>query len=69
MANENVDNYFQRTDGGSTDNTLVLGGTVVGRTGTQAPNVPDASDLASAITLANALKVIAIDIGAMAPNP
>lgn len=68
MANENVDNYFEQPNGGS-DNTLVLSGTVVGRNGTQAANVANASDLATAITLVNALKAIAIDIGAMAPNP
>ena len=67
MAGENVDNHFQQPVGGSTDNVLTLGGTVVGKNGTQAANVPDASDLATAITLVNALKAIAIDTGTMAP--
>ena len=66
----NVLNFFdQATGAANDDNILHLTGTVVGRNGTQAANVPDASDLGTAITLANALKDIVIDLGMMAPDP
>lgn len=70
MANENVLNRFQQpTDANKQDNILRLGGTTVGRNGTQAANVANATDLATAQALANALKAIAIDLGMMAPDP
>lgn len=68
MSSENVLNVFQQpSDAAKKDNVLRLGGTVVGKAGTQAANVADATDLATAITLVNALKAIAIDTGQMAP--
>ena len=70
MAGENVLNAFlQPNSSAPKDNVLRLQGTVTGKNGTQAANVADATDLATAITLVNALKAIAIDTGTMAPNP
>ncbi len=43
-------------------------GDLTGTNGTVADFVIDATDLAEALTLANALKAIAIDIGAMASS-
>ena len=66
----NVLNSFEQPiDSDSQDNILNLKGTVTGRNDSQAANVPDATDLASAITLVNALKAISIDLGMMAPDP
>lgn len=70
MSN-NVKNFFEHPVNSSDnvgDNILHLGGTVVGQAGTQAAFVANATDLATAITLANALKAIAIDTGFMAPS-
>lgn len=68
MSGENVDNKFEQPVGGSTDNPLVLGGTVKGADGNQAAFVADATDLATAITLVNALKASAINTGQMAAS-
>lgn len=72
MSNNNVKNFFEQapgtSTGGTTDNALNLGGTVKQADGTQGAFVVDATDLASAITLVNALKAIAINTGFMAPS-
>ena len=43
MAGENVDNFFEQTVGGGTDNALNLGGTVKGADGTQPAAISDAT--------------------------
>lgn len=70
MSDGNVKNFFdQPLPGDNTgDNVLNLGGTVVGKAGTQAAIIAVASDLATSITLANGLKAIAIDTGFMASS-
>lgn len=72
MSNNNVKNFFEQTPGtstgGTSDNVLNLGGTVVGKAGTQAAFVADGSDAATTQTLANALKAILIDTGYMASS-
>ena len=64
-----LNQFKQPVDAAKRDNVLSLAGTVVGQNDTQASNVADASDLATAITLVNAIKDIMIDLGMMAPDP
>jgi len=70
MSGENVDNAFLQPEGGSTDNKLKLGGSVVDATETQASAIADATGGATvdaeARTAINALLAVARSLGLIA---
>lgn len=59
-ATQNVDNHFEQPVGGSTDNPLVLGGTIKGSGGSQNAAIADVPTAGSATAAANATAINSI---------